>query len=81
MDQAFLEFLAAAPLQVLLLAAIVVLWRENRRLNDKMDELYRQSRSNGAVLQDQNKDLEKITTHITGQTPPRGFQPPKLSDN
>lgn len=81
MDKALLEFLAAAPMQVLLILAIVALWRENRRLADKLDAVYNQSKLNGATLYDQNREIEAIKTHVTGMTPPRGTTPIKLSDN
>ena len=80
-DQVLVEFLASLPLHGLLIVAIVVLWSENRRLMAKLDQMHEQSKANGAVLQDQNKDLAIITTHITGNTPPRGLDMPHFSDS
>ena len=81
MDKALIEFLAALPTHALLIVAVVYLVSENRRLNAKIDQLHEQSKANGRVLQEQNREIETIKTHVTGETPPRGMPRPKLSDN
>lgn len=81
MDTALIQFLEGLSLHGLLIVAIIYLVIENRRLNAKIDTLYMQSKANGAVLQDQNREIESIKAHVTGDTPPRGMEPPKFSDS
>jgi len=78
---ALVEFLASLPLHGLLLVGIVVLYRDNQKLREKLEQVRQQSASNTALLLGQNSEIESIKTHVTGQTPPRGIEPPKFSDS
>lgn len=80
-ETALIEFLTALPLHGLLLIGIVVLWRDNQKLREKLEQVRQQSASNTALLLGQNTEIESIKTHVTGMTPPRGIERPKLSDN
>lgn len=80
-ETALIEFLAALPLHGLLLIGIVVLWRDNKQLRDKLEQVRQQNASNTALLLGQNGEIEAIKTHVTGMTPPRGIEPPKFSDS
>lgn len=75
------ELLSALPLHVILLVGIVVLWRDNKQLREKLEQVRLQSASNTALLLGQNTEIESIKTHVTGQTPPRGNSPIKFSDS
>lgn len=80
-NPALVEFLASLPTQGLLLFFLVVLWRDNQSLRKRLDDIYQNTKSNTALLLGQNNEIERIKTHVTGETPPRGMDRPKLSDN
>lgn len=75
------ELLSVLPLHVILLIGIVVLWRDNKELRAKLEQVRQQSASNTALLLGQNHEIEQIKTKVTGQTPPRGNPPVKFSDS
>lgn len=80
-NPALVEFLASLPTQGLLLFFLVILWRDNQTLRKRLDDVYQNTKSNTAILLNQNNEIESIKTQVTGQTPPRGIERPKLSDN
>lgn len=80
-ETAIAEFLANLPMNGILLFFLVVLWRDNMSLRKRLDDIYANTKSNTAILLGQNNEIESIKTHVTGQTPPRGIQPPKFSDS
>lgn len=68
-----LSVLADLPLQVILIAAIVVLWRENRRLSDTIIKLTSDSIH---VSTDNNARIRRIELETTGDTSPTLPKPP-----
>jgi len=72
MDQVLIEFVSSLPLHGLLLIAVIVLWRDNQKLRQKMEQVRQTSAGNTAILLDQNKALNEITAHVKGSTPPGG---------
>lgn len=81
MDEiSIVQFLTDLPIQGLLLFGIVVLWRDNKALRDKLEQVRQQSAGNTALLLKQNNEIDTIKTHVTGQTPPKGIERPKFSD-
>jgi len=74
-ETALVEFLTALPLHGLLLIGIVVLWRDNQKLRDKLEQVRQVSAGNTALLLDQNNEIESIKTHVTGMTPPKPVPP------
>jgi hypothetical protein len=80
-ETALIDFLANLPTHGLLIVFLVVLWRENQSLRKRLDDIYDSTKSNTALLLGQNNEIDSIKTHVTGQTPARGFEPPKFSDS
>jgi len=80
-ETALAEFLAGLPTHALLIFFLIVVWRDNVNLRKRLDDIYQNTKSNTAILLGQNNEIEAIKTHVTGQTPPRGIQPPKFSDS
>jgi hypothetical protein len=74
-ETALIEFLTALPLHGLLLIGIVVLWRDNKQLREKLEQVRQVSAGNTALLLDQNNEIESIKTHVTGRTPPKPVPP------
>lgn len=81
MDTALIEFLASLPLHGLLLIGIVVLWRDNKELRDKLEKVRQVSSGNTALLLDQNNELSSIKAQVEGMTSPKNIPPVKFSDS
>ena len=81
MDTALIEFLSTLPLHGLLLIGIVVLWRDNKQLREKLERVRQTTAGNTALLLDQNNELSAIKTQVAGMTTPRGSAPVKFSDS
>lgn len=60
MENVILELLASGGTHGLLIVAVIVLWRENRRLMDKLESIRQVAASTHAMTLDQNRVLEKI---------------------
>lgn len=60
MENLILELLASGGTHGLLIVGIIVLWRENRRLTDKLDHVRQVAASTHAMTLEQNHVLEKI---------------------
>jgi len=73
-ETALIEFLTALPLHGILLIGIVVLWRDNQKLREKLEQVRQTSAGNTALLLGQNAEIDSIKAHITGNTPPGGSQ-------
>lgn len=74
-ETVLIEFLASLPLHGILLVAIVVLYRENQKLREQIEQVRQTSAGNTALLLDQNNALNTITTHIAGSTPTKAIKP------
>lgn len=74
MDTTLLEIATQLPLHSLLLIAVVVLWRDNKAMRDKLETVRQTSAGNTALLLGQNSELQVIKDHIAGQTPPKGIK-------
>lgn len=74
-NPAIVAIISDLPTVVMLTIAVIVLWRDNKALRDKLESVRQVSAGNTALLLDQNNELDKIKTHVTGQTPPQGIYP------
>ena len=70
MDTELIQFITSLPLHGLLLIGIAVLWRDNKQLRDRLEDVRQTSAGNTALLLDQNTEINAIKAHVTGSTPP-----------
>jgi len=66
MDSALLDLLIGGGSHGLIVAAIVVLWRENRRLHDKLEAIRLVAASAHALILNQNALVYDATSPKTG---------------
>ena len=52
------------PLHALLVIAVVILWRDNRTLRDKIDSLHEKSEAIRKDIQQQNFQMGRIEAHV-----------------
>jgi len=64
MSPEFLAVLNQLPLHTILMVGIIVLWRENRRLAAKLEDVLSKQTLHTAMLADQNKALSQIHSQI-----------------
>lgn len=62
MDPAIVDFLSNIPLQAILLVAIIVLWRENRKLTTKLEEVRQSVASLHGIVLSQNAQIHDLTS-------------------
>jgi hypothetical protein len=74
-ERAIIEFVLSLPLHGILLIGIIVLWRDNKQLREKLEQVRQVSAGNTALLLNQNNEIESIKTHVTGLTPAKGIAP------
>jgi hypothetical protein len=60
MDTSLIDFLSQLPLHALLLIAIIALWRENRRLQAKLEEVRQTTDSVHAMTMKQNDEISAL---------------------
>ena len=75
MDQVFIEFLSSLPLHGLLLMGIIVLYRDNQKLREKLEAVRQVSSGNTALLLQQNDELNAIKQTVNGNTPNKNISP------
>jgi len=69
-----LTALAELPMHVLLMIIVVVLWRENKRLSDKIIEITEENLHMSTDNQARAKRIEQATTGDTYPTVPKRTQ-------
>jgi len=67
MEQVLADLLVNGGLHGALAVAVIVLWRENRRLQEKLESLRLVQASSHAILLDQNDQLRDIKAQTSVQ--------------